>query len=72
MFFESRFRKMGNYCDAVTQSYTPANKSASLPRNFEAGSNVIDTSESQSKEQRLPMTMDKHLRFAREVLLYSE
>jgi hypothetical protein len=34
-----------------------ANKSASLPRNFEAGSNVIDASEPQKEKQDSPMTV---------------
>jgi hypothetical protein len=35
----------------------PANKSASLPRNFEAGSNVIDASEPQPQKHSSPMTV---------------
>jgi hypothetical protein len=36
---------------------TSATNPASLPRNFEAGSNVIDTSEPQSEKQDSPMTV---------------
>jgi hypothetical protein len=42
---------------SAQQSGSPANKSASLPRNFEAGSNVIDASEPQLEKQRSPMTV---------------
>jgi hypothetical protein len=35
----------------------PANKSAAFPRNFEAGSNVIDTSEGHPEKQYAPMTV---------------
>jgi hypothetical protein len=44
-------------CRYVASSGSPANKSAAFPRNFEAGSNVIDVSERQYKKQRSPMTV---------------
>jgi hypothetical protein len=48
-------RKMRLPRASVTSSPTPANKSASLRRNCEEGSNVIDTSERQSAKQYAPM-----------------
>jgi hypothetical protein len=39
------------------KSGSPANKLAAFPRNFDAGSNVIDTSEPQPEKQDAPMTV---------------
>jgi hypothetical protein len=41
---------------SVWPSGIPANKSGAFPRNFEAGSNVIDVSERQREKQDSPMT----------------
>jgi hypothetical protein len=43
--------------ESVSPSGSPPNKSGSLPRNGEAGSNAIDVREPQSEKQRRPMTV---------------